>query len=370
MRKSIKHLLGLAGLALVGAMTVVACAIPAPEASASKVSVPVRVQVESSGETPVVYIKSLYDGDVVINRRFKVTIEYAKANELHVFIGRNETRSRAGETEINAADYCEIVYSESTQECEVPYNLSDYDLSDPDGVSFTTRAVAINSTAGNSTSEDSLQFMYRAAYLLEFDGEYESKNGDPIVEAILGEDVKSAYITILDKDGKRITTPYDTEYGYKLGLSQKDGDSLKVVLPLWEAGAPAGEYTVVLTAFDTDAPSDDGMVAVATIHNVEYKVTNATKPGENEPDPNLPSNPDNPNHPGHPGHPGGPSDPSDPNNPGKPGDGSDTPDVPGTGLNIFSDLNISQADYIITGLVAFGMVTIFAVFLMIRRSRR
>lgn len=110
--------------------------------------------------------------------------------------------------------------------------------------------------------------------------------------------------------------------------------------------------------------------------NVPYVVKNPNKPGASDPlDPNKPGRPNNPNTPNVPINPGGPDRPGGSDEPGKPGEpdkpGTDQkPEAPGTGLNLFKDLNISRADYIVTGLVAFGVVTGFAIFLIVRRNKR
>ena len=46
-----------------------------------------------------------------------------------------------------------------------------------------------------------------------------------------------------------------------------------------------------------------------------------------------------------------------------------TPKLPNTG-SVFANLNIARADYIITGLIFFGLVAGFAIYLIGRRSHR
>ena len=384
MHRRKKQLLGLAGLVLVAVLTAIACIIPAPEASAAFVTEPttVKVQVINQGELPLVEIKSLENNDTVINRSFKVTIGYTKATKLKVFIknmgavtaGFAETDPEPGEMLIDlTGSTCEnITYSETEQTCEVTYNLPG-SLVGVDGVSFTTRAAATNENIGDATSEDSVAFFYRSAYLLKFGNQYVN-NGDPIMEAKMNSDVKSAYIMIVDKDGNAVKTPFDNDAGlYKLDLGQKNGDSLKFSLPLWESEAPSGDYKVILLAYSNETPNfadgtDNNLIAMSTVENVKYEVKNTSKPGENVPDPNEPGQPNNTKNPDRPGGPNDPSNPSKPDDPNNPEDPS-KPLPPDTG-SLFRDLNISRADYILTGVVAFGLITGFAVFLMIRRSKR
>lgn len=376
MQKRKKHLLGLAGLALVGAMTVAAYAMPTSEAAAvSTGETTVRVSVASEGDVPAIQILSLKDDDVVLKKSFTVTIGYTKATELKIFVKNNGSAKTAnlgvtdpseGEVavDLSGSDCApeKVSFSESEQFCNVEYHLPG-SLADVDGVSFTTRAVAINGNESNN-NEDSVSFVYRSAYLLDFGGEYVS-NGDPIMEVKWNSEVKSIYIEAFDENGKRVEIPSNTAEGdyYKLPLvgnkdvvENEDGTySLRFSLPLWEANAKAGNYTVAMLAYSTETPTEDGLVALATADNVKYQVKNPSKPTPSDPtDPNVPDGPNNPNNPDRPTEPEKPV----------------TPETPDTGLNLFKDLNISRADYIITGLIAFGMVTAFAAFLMIRRSKR
>lgn len=109
-------------------------------------------------------------------------------------------------------------------------------------------------------------------------------------------------------------------------------------------------------AYDTENITDESeMLGLSLVKEVSYKVKDPSNPKPDKPtDPNEPDGPNNPNNPDRPTEPEKPV----------------TPETPDTGLNLFKDLNISRADYIITGLIAFGMVTAFAAFLMIRRSKR
>ena len=46
-----------------------------------------------------------------------------------------------------------------------------------------------------------------------------------------------------------------------------------------------------------------------------------------------------------------------------------TPELPNTG-SLVGGLNISRLDYIVTGLIAFALISGFAVYLALRKSRR
>lgn len=396
MQRQRKQLLGLAGLALVGIMTAVACVISAPDAGAVSKSgdVNVRVQVKNPGTVPQVEIKdfTVAGTDSVFKKVFKVTVSYLRTTDLRVYLKNNgaapfdgpsgaalfDIDPDAGEGELALdTSVCNVIFSETERTCELTYDLADADGSfyEP-GTKFSTRAVAMNGGV-ESMADDELSFVYREAFL-KSDGSTVS-NGDPVLEAILSEDVKFAAIEVFDKDGNPVEIPANKEIDgkkyYTLDLSQKKGDSVKFALPLWEAGAAAGDYRVVLIAYDTETPTD-GHMSGLVVADVTYTVKNPNKPGPSDPlDPNKPGGPNNPNTPDVPINPGKPTDPSkpdDPNNPdqpSKPGEPGN-PEAPDTGLNLFRDLNISRADYIVTGLVAFGLVTGFAIFLIVRRNKR
>lgn len=364
MQKRKKHLLGLAGLALVGAMTVAAYAMPTSEAAAvgNGAETKVTVSVGSEGQIPTVGIKSLKTDDVVVNKTFTVTIEYSKATRLAVFLqnmgptlsAREGMSPSEGEVEVSlAGSSCEnISFSTDLDTCEVTYNLPG-NLASEYGVAFVTRAAAINGNSGDSRSDsDPVEFVYRAA---KFSGNvtYEKGTEDPIVHIEMGDDVKNGQLVIFDKNGKPIFGDSETDKGQFPainieGWTSGNNGKLDVTLPFKKNGIPTGEYTAVLIAYGEKNEGEENAptIALATEH-FSYSATGG----------NLPI---------------GPTDPDDPNKPVNPTDPEKpvTPETPDTGLNLFKDLNISRADYIITGLIAFGMVTAFAAFLMIRRSKR
>lgn len=263
-----KQLLGLAGLALVGIMTAVACVISAPDADAVSKSgdVNVRVQVANPGTVPVVQIKdfTVANTDSVFRKVFKVNVSYLRTTDLRVYLKNNGSASlgdasgaavyainpdaEAGELQIDTT-VCNVQYSETEQTCELTYDLSDAEgqFYVP-GTLFSTRAVALNGGV-ESMADDQLGFTYRDAYLMKYDGST-VLNGDPVMEAILSKGVGFAAIEVFDKDGNVVPIPanktIDGKDYYALDLSQKKGDSLKFALPLWEAGAETGDYKVVL----------------------------------------------------------------------------------------------------------------------------
>lgn len=391
MQRQRKQLLGLAGLALVGIMTAVACVISAPGAGAVGESgeVTVKVQVANPGTVPEVKIQDFTyrDTDSVFRKVFNVKVSYVRTTDLKVYLKNTGSAPaidvsgaslfainpdpEADELSIDTST-CGVSFSETEQVCELTFDLAQAagEFFVP-GTMFSARAVAVNGGV-ESIADDTMAFAYREAFLMSFGGQYVA-NGDPIMEAVLSENVKFAAIEVFDEAGNRVPIPANKTFSgndyYTLDLSQMKDGSLKFALPLWEAKAADGKYKVVLITYDTAEPTDDSLNGMAMVDNVPYKKINTSDPGTNPEDPNKPGGPNNPNTPDRPVEPGKPGKPDEPDEPGNP-DNPDEPEAPDTGLNLFKDLNISRADYIITGLVAFGLVTGFAIFLIVRRNKR
>lgn len=357
MQRRKKQLLGLLGLALVVAMTIVAYTLPAPGASAAEATTRLKVSVVSEGDMPEVEILSLEDGDIEVNKTFKVSLRYAKATQLKVFLRNNGpvTNSRANLDPVGdevvvplAGSSCDINdsnYSLESQTCEVEYTLPG-ELAGVNGINFSTRAVAINNRASGASNEDSVAFVYRAA---KFDGNvtFDQTSGDPTVKIEMSNDVKRGQLVVFDENGKPIFGNIEGgEQGQYPAIEFEgcpDGQtqcSITVKLPFQEKKIPSGKYQVVMIAYGDDNGAEKTIALAHAAFN--YTAQGGENPGPGPVDPDNPDNPDDPS----------------------------KPQVPDTGSNFLRDLNISRTDYIVTGLVAFGIVTGFAVFLILRRNKR
>lgn len=349
-----KQLLGVAGVALVAMMTAVAWAMPAPEAAAADEyqsgSVGLTVRVQGEGDHPEVDIVSLEMDDIVVKKSFKVKVSYAKVRDvdgLHVYLMDNGAVSRAGdvtgrvaqpgEVELSLGD-CAVTYSKDTQFCDVQYDL-DAELSPEHQVwSYTTRAEVFS--PDGFTNQDTVDFFYQSAHIV-FNGEF-AANGNPYVDVLLNPDVDKILIQVFDKDNNKMFVSGGNDQPLEFTRAQLEGMGLtsdgkvKIELPFSKYNIKDGTYTAGLVAYNA---AGEVIAMSETKTKINYKVQGGgTDPGK----PEDPDNPDNPN----------------------------KPEVPDTGNNLFRNLNISNADYIITGLVAFGMVTGFAVFLIVRRNKR
>lgn len=378
MQKRKKQLLGLLGLAVVVAMTIFAYTMPSPDASAMSKEVPVTVQVVREGKIAEIKITSLNSGDVVVNREITLGYQFAKANNVKLFIknqgqvsqtqamAETSTTPEDGEIEIpletsicnnnnSVAANGDVAHElDAFTDCTVKYSLPG-ELAGQYGVSFALRAVAVNGDT-DGTGTDALGFYYRSAKFVG-DPTFDA-NGDPVVKIGMSSDVKSGILVVFDENGKPVFGNSGTEEGKYAAIPFNvctTGTSCEttVTIPFKTNNIPTGKYSIVLVAYGAGGESD--LIAVAET-GINYNVNGGSTPGGNRPGGSTdPTDPNNPNY-----------DPNDPNNPNNP----NRPNVPDTGLNLLNGLNISQADYIITGLLAFGFVTGFAIFLIVRRNRR
>lgn len=328
MQKRKKQLLGLAGLVLVGAMTAVACAMPTPGASAegqdgSGVNITVTVKEggdepgpdDPSGRTSVSIVavdgKPVSGTVITTKRELQVKLDYTRADSIVL-----QVKNSKGEV-VGSASCADMSAFSGTCVATVKLDKK-YLAQDPqNGDELTIFAEARRSTNG-AIGDDMVKFIYRSAYIYS-KGEVEDKTYNPIIYGVLNSDVKYAEVHVFDASGKEVVFDKPITFSYA-DVDPVTGE-YKIVLPFKENNLPAGKYTAILMAYSTATPSEDSLVSVSTIKDIIYSP-----------------------------------------------DGSPLP--PDTGSNLFQNLNISRVDYLITGLIAFGMVTVFAVFLIVRRNKR
>ena len=169
------------------------------------------------------------------------------------------------------------------------------------------------SSAGGSTHEDAVSFSYQSAVIS--DGGT-NEDGNPVITIDPSDDVDHGDVQIYDKDGNPIFVDEDgNETPIVVDRDDIDPETgeIKVELPLDGYDVPEGEYTGVVITYDKD-----GNVIGRHTFTFYYKPT---------------------------------------------------PKLPNTG-SVFAGLNIARADYIITGLIFFGLVAGFAIYLIGRRSHR
>lgn len=314
MRKRKKQLLGILGLIAVFVMTAIAYALPTPDAYAeSSVSDSVKVKVTIPESESRLSIISPKNGDVLTSQTNGNNLVDVKIDHQQVYkVKLNTTcRNEAGDVTAN-------VNSESDTSNNPSGELDvTADLGKLSGVNYCRLTATGLDKNGNDAIQDIVEFTFRSVSV-DIDDKTD-ENGNPITNIVISDDVVKVMVQVFDKQGNPIFVNKDgTDEPIWIPVDKffpiGDGNlSLSLSLPMKEYGAPAGWYDLVVVGYD----SKD---AVVSMNVTEFYY------------------------------------------------GDETADVPNAG-SIFKDLNISHADYIITGLVVFGLVSGFAIFLIIRNKR-
>lgn len=158
---------------------------------------------------------------------------------------------------------------------------------------------------------DSVSFQFRPMSVV---GSGKDEVNNPIVDVVVGDDVELVSIQAFDADGNPVFVDKDGKETPVLTKKEafKDG-KLSITLPMADYKAKPGKYVAYFTA--TNSKNE-----VISINEYSFEYVPIVE-------------------------------------------------TPGTG-SIFKDLNLSRSDYLVTGLVAFGAVAGFAVYLVFRKSRR
>lgn len=314
MRKTKKQLLGLAGLLAVGIMTAVAYSMPAPGAAAVAVDDPpaskesgVNLQVLVTSPYTSLKIVKPQDKTIVVGSSVPIEVYFSESNSLEFYLTRKSDGQR-----IDLPGY-------TTPEPSGSYSSS-IDTSNLEFGEYLFHAKALGNNA--ATAEDTSSFEYRAI-TAAFEGNKE--NGDPILGINLNEKVNKVSVQIYDKAGKPLFVDADgNETPLLMDRSAIDPVTGKIIatMPFAHYDADTGDYTATVTAYN----DNDEIISMvtATTHYI---------------------NPERPVEPS-------------------------TPDVPNTGILRIGNLNITRLDYLLTGLIAFGVAACFAIYLVFRKKHR
>lgn len=328
MQKTKKQLLGIAGLAAVGVMTAIAYTMPspasayeqgvndAPATSAGNVDLNVTVLDGMNQVT----IKTPANGSATTKESVPVLYSYENASRIETYLQYTNNDGTKANVLIDNFTPTEV-YGERS----FTIDLSKYGLND------RQYTLLVRSYDGYGTpKDDTVNFSYRAIVVTPIepgdptdptDPGNGSDNGDPVIDVEVSDDVDEIYVHIRDKDGKPAIVDKDgNEVIFKFTKDDIDPETgeLRVKLPFEEYGLEDGEYSIVIVGKDKDG--NDITVVTTTI---DYTFVDNTK----------------------------------------------TPDTPNTG-SVLDNLNITRVDYIITGIIVFGLVAGAALFLVSRKSRR
>lgn len=297
MKKTNKKLIGLFGLAFVIAMTIVASTLPGPMASAiSSVTDHVTVVVLNPEEAPAANIGSPSSGDKFITPEQEISINYHNIKSYKLIVTY---------TDENGVEHpSETVVEENVEGGVGPASHNFRAIAEQFGYGkYTLRLDAIGDDDAPLPG-DTIEFEYVA---IEADSSSESETGNPYIDLDFDQDQESltddlkidkVVITVYDKNGN----PVD---GMPPIVVQPPVN--KVEIPFDQYGIPEGEYTLVIQPFNL---AGEALFDTVTL-NINYT---------GEEDIVVPS----------------------------------TADTGG----LFKNLNISRADYLITGIGIFLVVGI------------
>ncbi len=266
MQKSTKNLLGLSGLALVGAMTVAALAIPVPDANATggaSVGGEVQIQVKVYSGDPESIINAPDDGSVTTNSVVNVEHTYGDADSVDYTVKWGDgtvgdDTSVSGTTQL---DTFIPSYAPSAGDNNFPLNLLAYG-----GYGKYVLTSTVNSN-GQKVS-DSTSFRY-APVSVTYIGTDE--NGDPIFEILYNAETTKVDFDLLDSNGK---TVLDNVISLPIENPGTEG-KLTVTVPASNYGLESGNYSASATAYGPIANAevdDDSVVVIYNVVNTTFRI--------------------------------------------------------------------------------------------------
>ena len=309
MKKHTKKVLGLFGLGAVAGITALAIALPNnPEASAVESTVVDTIQVRVVGSEVDATITAPVDGSVFVSPEQKLSFDYANANTVTASL---EYTNRSGNT-YSYPGITILTPDYSAGSYEQILNLSNYGIEYPDyDYGYGHYKITVESAGVGGVTDIS----YTTFDYLPVTGTVEQEKGTNNVKVDLDYDtsddsnVKNVTITITDEGGNVVVEPIVL-----------DRPATEANFDFGNLGLPDGTYTVTIIANGENGPLYTEYVTKVTFSNI------------NPPIVPVPS----------------------------------TADTGG----MFKNNNISQTDYLITGLVIFGIVDIAGVAFIMRNDKK
>lgn len=346
MKQRKKQLLGLLGLVAVMVMTAFAWTLPT-HAKSESADITVRMTINGPGRS--LTIVSPQDGDTaVLQSNGDASIVVKTMQENINKIEYNMVCTNSAGTQFTAS--AESIINESAGEDQVTLTLPEK----PSDSDCTIEARGYNEIGGE-VARDTVDIYFREM-IVHFTGYYD-KYGNPQVYVEVTEAVDKSNLQVYDKNGKPIfKNPIVLgESGDYSFTDRTDGINsgnkyTYLFLPMAQNNAPKGNYELISEAYDGDkiVSLNDNPFYYGAEEDAGKKPTTEPKPGDGTyPSNDLPQN----------------------NLNKKPNDGSDVAGLPNAG-SILKDLNISRADFILTGVVVFAAVSGFALYLIFRKRHQ
>lgn len=318
MHKTRKNLLGLAGLAIVGVMTIVALNMPIMGASAAESDVDIHVTVAPDPTKAEASIVSPSDGVTIVDGNLKVSTAYSQVKQLTFYLSYIDENGKKVDVGVinTSGDLSDSGIYEFVYDLNNAGKLANYTL---------TMHAEFND---GSVKDDSVSFTY-SAINPSVDPEEQKPGKDPVIDVDISDDVEYVEVIVIGPDGKPAIVDKD---GNPIPIKVNKDDigpdgKLHIKLPFNEYGLPEGDYTIIITGFDKN-----GNVLSESTTKLSYKTAGGV----------------------------------DPSNPV----GPITPDTPNTGSMFLGDLNISHLDYILSGVAVFTAVAGAALYLVFRKNKR
>lgn len=307
MKKTQKQILGFFGLGVVVAMTAVAIALPSPWASAVTSSVTDVITVRVVGDTPNVDIIGITSGSEFLDAEKDIRVNYENVDHLKVTLKYTDTEGNTKETVLEEGDY-------DYQPGYIDFHLN---LRGPE-YGYGTYVLTVKGDGYEGVSDEDIVTFTRKPFEAELeededsgktfvDLDYVPDDTTPINEG----EIEKFLIEVYDGDGNLVTPLSPVE----VPAPEKQAN-----LPFENYDLPSGKYTIKVIAYD----SND------TALSVRYLYKNI-KSDEEVPVPDT--------------------------------------NAPDTG-GLFKNLNISQSDFLVTGLIIFFMVGIAGIVFVAKRDKR
>lgn len=307
MKKTQKKIIGLTGLALVIAVTIFAAFLPNPGASAVS-SVTDTIIVRVVGSTPSAEILNPASGSTFVSSAQTININYEHVQSLDILV-RFKDR--------NGVEHTKLLHTGDVTDVTGSLSYDFNELADEFGFGEYTVLVSGTGVDGTPLPGDSVNFLFVPVLAnVEKDPESEKTyldlDYDPYTEDGAGK-VSSLEINIYDENGNLVES---------LSPITVNAPDTRVEIPFSEYDLKSGKYSIEITAFGKSG--DDLYKPYVTSTDYEAKEWSGE---EVVPDAN----------------------------------------VPNTG-SLFESLNISKADYLITGAIIFFIAGISAFAFIIKRS--
>ena len=301
MKRTQKRVLGLLGLVLVAAMTIVAAFMPSPTASATT-SVTDTIMVRVLDEVPSVEITSPLAGELVSSLNEPITVSYTNTKNFTITVTYVDE---------NGVEHTETIADVDTPDEVGEQSFSFRDMGEEYGYGKYTVKITGEGLDG-SAIEDTIQFEYVA---VTADATVDEDNG--VVNVDLGYDTDDDGIDEDNKVAKIEVNVYDENGNLVSDISPivVDAPTKHVEIPFDEYGLPSGDYTITVQPYNAKGQELYRMITL----KVRY-------------------------------------------------DELLVPSTADTG-GLFKNLNISQTDYLVTGLLVFGVVGIGGAIFISRRGK-